>query len=81
MIENRPLEDWEYPEPDDDDDDIAETLDCPACGAAIYEDAEQCPDCGEYVEFVGHGLSGRPVWFVALGLLGIIVLSLLLLMP
>ena len=72
MIDDRPLEEWEFPEPDEgEDEDISATQACRSCGAAIYEDAEQCPVCGEYVEFSTGALSGWPWWFVTLGLVGI----------
>jgi hypothetical protein len=76
---NRPLEDWEYPEPDEfEDEDDFETQECPSCGADIYEDAEQCPSCGDYVVFSNSTLSGWPWWFVALGLVGILAVILAL---
>lgn len=34
---------------DPDDDGVSETVPCPACGAAVYEDADQCPACGEWI--------------------------------
>ncbi len=57
---------------DDYDDDSSETLPCPNCGAEIYEDAERCPCCGEYVVFAGSLWSGRPAWWIVLGILGIL---------
>jgi hypothetical protein len=78
-MDDRPLEEWEFPEPDEDEDeDVAETQPCPSCGAAIYEDAEQCPVCGDYVVESRRTLSGWPWWFVALGLLAIVAVILAL---
>ena len=78
---NRPLEDWEYPEPDEfEDEDDCETRACPSCGMDVYEDVEQCPTCGDYVVFSDAALSGWPWWFVALGMLGIVSLILTLTM-
>jgi hypothetical protein len=38
------------PDVDDlDDDDDDETVPCPHCGAAVYEDAERCPRCENYL--------------------------------
>ena len=73
-MNNRPLEDWEYPDPDDDENlDESETLECPACGEAVYEDAEQCPYCGEFIAPGSASvLDGRPWWYVALAILGIV---------
>jgi predicted RNA-binding Zn-ribbon protein involved in translation (DUF1610 family) len=34
---------------DNHDEDSAELLPCPACGADIYVDAVACPSCGHYV--------------------------------
>tara|TARA_B100000945_G_C20092081_1_gene461736 strand:- start:219 stop:461 length:243 start_codon:yes stop_codon:yes gene_type:complete len=71
-MEYRPLEEWEYPEPDDTEaEDYSETLNCPVCGTDVYEDAECCPACGEYIQFTTHRLSGWPWWFVAFGLIGV----------
>lgn len=61
------FDDW----PDDDSDE-PDVITCPSCGAEVYEDAEQCPSCGEWITRSTHPLSGRAVWFVALGLAGIV---------
>ncbi|HVA46671.1 MAG TPA: zinc-ribbon domain-containing protein [Pirellulales bacterium] len=71
--------DWEDPEPDEADDDSSELVRCPSCREEIYEDAEQCPYCGEYVVHSASGLSGRPLWFCALGLLGVVATIIFLL--
>jgi uncharacterized paraquat-inducible protein A len=42
------LDEREDPEPDEDDDGD-ETVACPYCGAAVYEDAERCPRCENYL--------------------------------
>ncbi|HVX10117.1 MAG TPA: hypothetical protein VHC22_02840 [Pirellulales bacterium] len=63
-------DDWEDPEEDsaNDDDDLVR---CPSCRKEIYEDAEQCPYCGDYVTRSTSPLAGRPFWFCALGLVGV----------
>ena len=44
---------------------------CPACGAEIYEDKPRCPVCGDYITLANAGpWSARPLWWIALGLLG-----------
>ena len=43
------LEDWEYPEPDDEPDQV-DTISCPHCRAEIYEDAVSCPSCGTWLD-------------------------------
>lgn len=65
-------DDWEAPEPDDEDDDSLETVACPSCGRQIYEEAEQCPYCHEYVTHSTSVLSGKPLWFLLLAILGVI---------
>jgi hypothetical protein len=72
-------DDWEAPEPDNRDDDDVETLPCPACGRQIYEEAEACPYCGEYVTHSTSVFAGKPVWFVALAVLGIVAVIAMLL--
>ena len=55
------------------DDDDAETLPCPECGQPIYEEADQCPHCGQYVTFSSSGaFDNKPWWWIALGLLGVL---------
>lgn len=56
------LEDDDDPEFDDDDDDDL-TVSCPHCGEPVFEDAEQCPSCGNYLSKEDKPWS-RPVWLV-----------------
>lgn len=56
------LEDDDDPEFDDDDDDDL-TVSCPHCGEPVFEDAEQCPSCGNYLSKEDTPWS-RPVWLV-----------------
>lgn len=71
-------DDWEDPDYGDDDygddDNEPELVPCPECGGEVYEDAEQCPHCGQYIKPGGSKsvLSGRPLWFIALAIAGII---------
>lgn len=71
MTEDWQDNDWEEDWPDDDD---AETLTrpCSSCGADIYEDAERCPICGEYVVASTRVWDGKPNWWIVLGGLGIV---------
>ena len=66
--------------PEDDylDDDSSETVPCPDCRAEIYEAAEQCPYCGNYVVHRSDVWSGRSRWWIVLGLLGILAVILVL---
>jgi endogenous inhibitor of DNA gyrase (YacG/DUF329 family) len=57
---------------DDDEDDGGEnedaTIPCPQCGRPIYEDAERCPYCGEYVSDHDAAPTRKP-WWIILGTL------------
>ena len=67
---DRPIQDYEYPEPPDEEDSF--TRPCPKCGADVYEDSVRCPECGHYMETESTMvLSGRPWWFVVLAIAGI----------
>jgi predicted nucleic acid-binding Zn ribbon protein len=44
----------------DEDDATAETVPCPHCGKAIYEEAEVCPHCGAFVD--REARAGRSPW-------------------
>ena len=47
-------------------DETTDVAPCPACGAEIYEDADRCPRCGEYIS---RGAAPRwPWWMLAGGL-------------
>lgn len=74
--------DDEYPEDGyDDDDGESLTFPCSNCGADVYEDAPQCPVCGEYVTRSSSATAGMPTWMLVLGVLGVlsVIGSLLLL--
>jgi hypothetical protein len=73
----------EYPEDDGLDDDETATAPCPHCGASIYEDAVQCPVCGNYVTTGSTLWAGRPAWWIILGVLGLVatILALAQLFP
>jgi hypothetical protein len=68
-------------EGDEWDDEESVVVACPSCGAEVYEEAEQCPACGEWITPSSHPFPGRSWWFIGLGLAGmaatIIVLVLL----
>jgi hypothetical protein len=76
--DSRPLRDEEYPDPDADDENY-ETFPCPECGAAVFEDADQCVTCGAYVSPSTSPWRGRSLIWIGLGLLGVVatILSLL----
>ncbi len=59
----------------DDSDDDSEVLPCPSCGFTVYEDSPWCPSCGQYVTFPSGAAgvwSGRPAWWILLGILGVV---------
>ncbi|MBQ17035.1 MAG: hypothetical protein CMJ65_07920 [Planctomycetaceae bacterium] len=69
--------DWDdsYPESGEeswDDDSPTITVDCRQCGAAVYEDAEQCPSCGEWIVSNHSPWQGRSAWWIVLGGLGVV---------
>ncbi len=71
MTSTDPFDDFDDPS-EWDDDDAAELISCPHCGAEIYEESEQCPHCGDYIIAGTSPLAGRPLWWIALGLLGVV---------
>lgn len=67
-----------HPLDDNFEDQFSELLPCPECGAEIYEDAEVCPACGYYIVHTHTIWAGRPIWWIILGLLGILAVMLAL---
>lgn len=63
-------EDWQLPDYGDESD-ATEMLPCPHCGAPVYEESQRCPACGDYIVFDSSPLSGRPAWWIILGVLGV----------
>lgn len=59
---------------EDDSDATDDLIECPHCGAAIFDESEACPRCGEYITLSSHPFAGRPWWWLALGALGMIAL-------
>ena len=72
------LGDDEFPDYDETDDDSTETVPCSQCGIDVYEDAVQCPNCGSYIDTNTSVWAGRPAWWIALGLLGLLAVILAL---
>ncbi|MFP3938627.1 MAG: hypothetical protein ACLFVW_09840, partial [Phycisphaerae bacterium] len=62
------------------DDESTDTSVCPACGGEVYEDADRCPQCGEWI-VPDHGpSSGARLWWwlgLALAAAGLLLWSLL----
>ena len=57
------LEDDEYPDEAEEDSD--ETVPCPYCEELVYDDAERCPSCGQYLS--RQDAPTRRPWWVILG--------------
>jgi uncharacterized paraquat-inducible protein A len=63
--------------PDDADADLLDeqrvmTVRCPNCGAAVYEEAPQCPRCKQWLtEPDNRPLAGHRWWWIALAIAGI----------
>ena len=52
----------------DDYGDDESTIPCPHCGTDVFDDAEQCPSCGEWLVGDRRPTTGRTGWFFLLGL-------------
>ena len=77
-MSHRPLEDWEDPEPDDEDDAGDDEYFCPSCGANVYEDCDRCPSCGDYITPRSKlpSAAGSPWFLIAvLTMIGLMVLA------
>ena len=58
------IEDYEYPEPDDlDDDESTETILCPECHESIYVESVSCPNCGFFLTGDSRRSQERPKWW------------------
>ncbi len=63
----------------DDSDEVSETVACGACGRDVYEEASQCPYCGEFLTASTSAWDDRPGWWSTIGLVGIVAVILVLL--
>ena len=68
--------DPDYTDDQDADEGDSLTHPCPECGTDVYEDAERCPACGEWITRRSSVWQGKPLWWVILGVLGIIAVVL-----
>ncbi|MFT5301731.1 MAG: putative paraquat-inducible protein A [Mariniblastus sp.] len=57
----------------DDEQDDDYTVACPHCGDEIYDDAEQCPHCRQYLS-ASDFKKQMPTWVVVLVILTIVAL-------
>jgi hypothetical protein len=56
---------------DEDEQDGDDTVPCPYCRKAVYEDAERCPYCGNYLSQEDAPPAPKP-WWIILGALGVL---------
>ena len=71
-IDDYYVEEWS--EPDIWDDDPTDMLLCPECGEEVYEFADLCPHCGMFITPSAAAYNpwqGRPLWWLALAVIGI----------
>jgi hypothetical protein len=63
------LDDREFPEPEGEGDQEAqatvETVPCPFCKHPVYENAEWCPQCRNYLFYDGEPAAPKPRWLIA----------------
>jgi len=58
------VSDDEYAGFDTSPDEQDATIDCPHCGAQIYDNAEQCPKCGTYLANEDAPVKLPPLWIL-----------------
>jgi predicted nucleic acid-binding Zn ribbon protein len=56
------------------DDDEEPTVPCPYCRAEIHEDAQRCPQCGEYISEEDIRPAARKPWWIIVGALAVMYL-------
>jgi predicted nucleic acid-binding Zn ribbon protein len=69
-------DDWEedFDAADYGEDDEEPTLPCPHCRAEIHEDAQRCPQCGEYISDEDVRPAARKPWWIIVGVLAVMYL-------
>jgi RNA polymerase subunit RPABC4/transcription elongation factor Spt4 len=72
---NQPLEDWEYPDPDEYDEEEVDTIVCPECGRDVYEESPSCPECGHFFTADDLGTAAK----LPFGWLGVLIVVALVL--
>src|SRR5690606_36727955 len=63
----------------DEDSDDGATVECPHCGAEVYEGAQRCPACGRYLSEEDTPSPRRSLWFLiglALCLIAVLMFAL-----
>jgi hypothetical protein len=57
-----------------------DTVPCPYCGRAIYEDSPSCPHCGNYISDEDAPTGRKPWWLIVGALLCLAVVLMWVLM-
>lgn len=57
-------DDWDEDE-EEDEGEGEDTIPCPHCRRQIYDGAERCPNCGEYISIEDGPRERKPIWIVA----------------
>jgi hypothetical protein len=70
------LDDEDYAGFDTSGEDDDPTMPCPHCGEDVYDDAEQCPACGQYLTREGAPAATRP-WWILIGVAVCLVIVIL----
>jgi hypothetical protein len=65
----------------EDTDDQVDTIACSNCRVEIYDEAEQCPHCGEYVSLATSPFAAKPFWVRCLMVMIIIFLIAAFVLP
>ncbi len=58
------FDDPQTPELADVDEDSVDTERCPGCGKAVYEEAEICPHCRNYISREDSLPPRKPIWII-----------------
>ena len=69
MIDTYDNEDDEWIEDEGDDGDDDDFLECPSCHAAVHEDTQKCPYCGDWIVAVYPHRRARRIFVVGATLL------------
>ena len=72
------LEPCEFPDEDEHDDEAVDTVPCPECGHEVFDEAIACPYCGYYLTSDTRVFSGKPWWWILLGVIGVVAVILAL---
>jgi hypothetical protein len=56
---------WDEDDSDEDDDDEKSTVPCPYCRQPVYDDAQYCTNCEEFISLEDATPERKPLWIVA----------------